>query len=289
MLYFIIILAVLLVLVLVVMIVDDHRFRTEHYDIASEKIDRPVTLVLLADLHGHVYGKNNEKLLAAIEAENPDGILIAGDMVTATKGEDGDSALKLLHALSGRCPIYYAPGNHEQRLKRYTKVFGDSWEMYKAALDTLQLSYLSNAKEELPDTSVSVYGLALPASLYRRGKVRPFSGEKINPRLGEPDAERFNLLIAHNPDYFPAYAEWGADLVVSGHVHGGVVRLPFVGGLLSPRVRFFPRYDSGCFTEGKSRMIVSRGLGTHWLSIRFLNPGELAVIRLHGTEQETKE
>ena len=98
--------------------------------------------------------------------------------------------------------------------------------------------------------------------------------------LGKPSAGEYNILIAHNPDYFPAYAEWGADLVLSGHVHGGIMRLPLLGGVLSPALRLFPKYDGGLFQEGGSTMILGRGLGSHTIPIRIFNPGELIVVTL---------
>lgn len=99
--------------------------------------------------------------------------------------------------------------------------------------------------------------------------------------LGRPDPEKFSLLIAHNPDFFETYADWGADLVVSGHVHGGLMRLPVLGGVISPAIRLFPAYDGGEFRKGKAAMILGRGLGTHTLPIRIFNPGELVVIDLY--------
>ena len=87
--------------------------------------------------------------------------------------------------------------------------------------------------------------------------------------LGQPSEEYFNILIAHDPDYFPKYADWGADLVLSGHVHGGMVRVPFWGkGVVSPNVRLFPKYDGGEFTIGKS------------IPIRLFNPGEILEVEL---------
>lgn len=104
--------------------------------------------------------------------------------------------------------------------------------------------------------------------------------EYLNRVLGNPEKKCFNLLIAHNPDYFDAYADWGADLTVSGHVHGGLMRLPFLGGVISPKLRLFPHYDGGRFEKDGKEMILSRGLGTHTLPIRIFNPGEMVVIRL---------
>ena len=99
--------------------------------------------------------------------------------------------------------------------------------------------------------------------------------------LGAPETDTYTILIAHNPDYFPEYAAWGADLVLSGHVHGGIARLPLLGGVLSPAYRLFPKYDGGMFRENNSIMILGRGLGTHTIPVRFLNPGELVVVELH--------
>ncbi|MDE7197816.1 MAG: hypothetical protein K2O15_02920, partial [Lachnospiraceae bacterium] len=84
----------------------------------------------------------------------------------------------------------------------------------------------------------------------------------------------------HNPVYFDAYEAWGADLVVSGHVHGGIMRLPVLGGVISPALTLFPKYDGGVFYEKESTMILSRGLSSHTLPIRIFNPGELIVIDL---------
>ena len=93
--------------------------------------------------------------------------------------------------------------------------------------------------------------------------------------LGQPSEEYFNILIAHDPDYFPKYADWGADLVLACLVLGGMVRVHICGkGVVSPYVRLFPKYDGGEFTLGKTRMLLSRGLGMHTIPIRLFNPGE---------------
>ena len=98
--------------------------------------------------------------------------------------------------------------------------------------------------------------------------------------LGSNDGSHYEILLAHNPDYFKQYAFYGADLTLAGHVHGGIVRMPFMGGIASPAVRFFPKYNGGLYRQGKANMIVSCGLGTHTLPMRIFNPAELAVIRI---------
>lgn len=90
----------------------------------------------------------------------------------------------------------------------------------------------------------------------------------------------YTILIAHNPVFFETYANWGAELIVSGHLHGGIIRLPLVGGVLSPQVSFFPKYDKGLFKKGSSVMAVSAGLGKHTIPVRLWNPAELLIINL---------
>ena len=98
--------------------------------------------------------------------------------------------------------------------------------------------------------------------------------------LGCVDPKPFSILLAHNPEYFKEYADWDPDLALSGHVHGGVVRLPFLGGVIAPSLRIFPHYDAGLFEEYGHKMILGRGLGMHTLPIRIFNPGELIRIEL---------
>ncbi|SHH94836.1 metallophosphoesterase [Clostridium grantii] len=89
-----------------------------------------------------------------------------------------------------------------------------------------------------------------------------------------------NILLVHNPKYFEKYSNWGADLIFSGHVHGGIIRLPYLGGLLSPDRRFFPKYDNGVYENNGNKMIVSRGLGNSHLNLRINNKPELIVVTL---------
>ena len=98
----------------------------------------------------------------------------------------------------------------------------------------------------------------------------------------EKEAADYEILLAHNPVYFDAYKKWGADLVLSGHLHGGIIRLPGIGGLITPQAIPFPKYSGEMTTEGEQTIIVSRGLGTHTINLRFLNEAEMIVIHLRG-------
>lgn len=267
------------------MLYDGTRFVIRRYVIRSPKITAGYRAVVLADLHNKRFGKNNQLLLHAIEEQNPDAIWIAGDILTARPGKSLEPATELLRSLAGKYPIYYANGNHEHRIKLYPETYGDMAKEYGEALEELKIQPLVNTNMELPELNMVVYGAEIDREYYRRFVVPHMEEAYLAEILGKPDEAKFNVLLAHNPDYFPVYAEWGADLVLSGHVHGGMVRIPGWKGVVSPNVRFFPKYDGGKFEEGKSTMILSRGLGMHTIPVRLFNPGELIVIEIE-KEQE---
>ena len=123
-----------------------------------------------------------------------------------------------------------------------------------------------------------IWGYELPLDYYRRGRNFTLMTEQVTEALGAPKEGCCNVLLAHNPVYFDTYAAWGADLTLSGHLHGGIVRLPLLGGVISPQMKLFPDYTRGCYTKENHRMIVGAGLGSHTIPIRINNPPELVVI-----------
>lgn len=262
-----------------IMLYDSNRFVITKHCIKNEKVGRHYRAVVLADLHNKRYGINNERLIEAIREQKPDCIIIAGDIPTAKPDKSLDTALHLMEELAKDYKIFYANGNHEHRMKLYPDVYGDMAERYEAGLKKAGVDRLVNGHEELGEENITIYGSEIDRFYYKRFQVQPMEDDYLESILGLPDKKKYNILIAHNPDYFPHYAKWGADLVLSGHVHGGMVRVPFVNkGIISPNVRLFPKYDGGIFEEKDSIMILSRGLGMHTIPIRLFNPGELIVI-----------
>lgn len=274
--------ALLLFFFIMIMVLDGNRFRVVSYEISHEKIKKPYTFVVLSDLHNKVYGKNHEKLIRAIEKEHPAGVLIAGDLLTAKPGYPLHLALDLLEQLAPKYPIYYGMGNHEARLFLYPEVYGTMGADYEEKLKGLGISLLRNESRSLGEDLV-ITGLDMKREYYKRFKKTTMTTEYLKKTLGEKNKDKFQILLAHHPDYFQEYSSWGADLVLSGHVHGGMVRLPFLGGVISPALRLFPKYDGGSFEEKESRMILSRGLGMHTIPVRLFNPGELVVLKLSPT------
>lgn len=262
-----------------VMLYDSNRFVVRKYRAADRRIRKKARAVVLADLHNKRYGRDNERLIEAIREQKPDFILVAGDIVTAKPGKSLEPAIKLLRELARDYPIYYGNGNHEYRMKLYPKTYGDMASEYGQALKALEIDPLVNSRIVLAEYGMAVCGLEIGRELYRRFRIPEMPEDYMADMLGQAPEDLYTVLLAHNPDFFPRYAAWGADLVLSGHVHGGVVRVPFVNrGIISPGLRLFPKYDGGIFHEGKSTMVLSRGLGMHTIYIRLFNPAELWVV-----------
>ena len=273
------VLAVLIVFFLIVMIVDGNRFRIVKYQLCSNKVKEEHRYVVLSDLHNKSYGEKNEKLLKSIDKLAPEAVLIAGDILTAKPGKSYEVAYELMKNLAAKDPVYYGMGNHETRLFLYPEVYGDMGKRYEEDLNRISVKFMKNESRECKD-HIRITGLDMKRDYYKRFKKYPMNSEYLTETLGAARTEMFEVLLAHNPDYFEEYAQWGADLVLSGHVHGGMMRLPILGGVVSPAFRLFPKYDGGLFKCGKSAMILSRGLGMHTIPIRIFNPGELILLKI---------
>lgn len=277
---FIGIIAVVIFFFLIVMIIDGNRFVVREYTLENDKIKKEMTVVVMADLHNKQYGRNNEKLLKAIDNCRPELILSAGDILTAKPGRSFETAASVMEQIAMKYPVYYGLGNHEYRMKLYTQDYGDAYDRYIGRLKKAGITVLDNESVEIEAGNLRITGVSIERMYYKRlHKVR-MNEDYLNSLVGNSKKDTCQILIAHNPEYFEEYAEWGADLVLSGHVHGGVMRLPVLGGVISPKLVLFPKYDGGRFRKGNSTMILSRGLGMHTIPIRIFNPGELILIHL---------
>ncbi len=272
------IVGVIAIILIWIMLYDSNRFVVVQHTFCDPRIKKNIRAVVLADLHDKQFGKDNICLLEAIKARKPDMILIAGDIVTAKPGKKTDKAVKFLKELSAEYPIYYANGNHEHRLELYPEEYGDMAQRYEKELKEIGIDRLVNSHVNLADAGITIYGAQIDKFYFRRFRTAHMEEDYLKQLIGSKDDSKFTVLIAHNPDYFPQYAAWGADLVLSGHVHGGMVRIPGWKGIVSPAVRFFPKYDGGLFQMGESTMLLSRGLGMHTIPIRLFNPGEVIVV-----------
>lgn len=290
------VIAVLLLIFILWSFLEQRMIVNSKYIIHSDKLGEDIhnlSFTVLADLHNKSFGRSNKKLIKKILEQKPDFVIIAGDMVTKRKPCYPGKAYNLIKEISEHYPVYYAYGNHEQYFDElaYTNdeqgykthiALYESWSIYKVRLKQLGVQLLDNNSIVLQynNSKLTITGLSIAADFYQRGNKLKLEKDILKSKIGNSSNDGYQLLIAHNPIYFSDYIDWGSDLIISGHMHGGLIRLPFVGGVLSPQVKLFPKYDSGQYTMNGRHMVVSRGLGSHSLMPRFFNPPELVNIRL---------
>lgn len=227
-------------------------------------------IAVISDLHKKSFGKDNYRLIDTVKEASPDIIIFPGDLISRFE-TTVKSQTKLISALSKIAPVYYTYGNHEVDADREIRD-----EIKKLPMTTL----LNGAvKIEKDGEFINAAGVYFESEYYRNKnggyKNLPHVGfEDIEKRIGKkPDG--FTLLLAHNPDYFPAYAKWGADITFSGHIHGGVVRIG-KKGLLHPERKFFPKYSAGIYKIGDKALAVTTGLG----KFRLFNASEVMLVTL---------
>lgn len=290
MLKYLIILGILCILIVAEWMREIHTFKTTHYHIRSLKLrtlKRERKVILLSDLHNCSYGKENERLLQAIKDEHPDLILVAGDMLVGKSGVSAEVAEKFMIQLPKICETYYGNGNHEQRMKEYPEVYGDVYAKYKEKLENAGVRFLENEKSGMnwDGTEVQIYGLEVSCQTYERFGKFSLTSEDVETAIGKANKTAYNILIAHNPAFTDTHLKWGADLIVSGHMHGGVVRIPGIGGVISPQMKLFPKYSGEMTKKGDAAVVVSKGIGLHTIKVRLFNPAEIVVMHIKGSEE----
>lgn len=264
-----------------------HYFRVVTYKIRSKKlegIEKGLKIVFLSDLHNQSYGKGNERLIRKIRKADPALVLIGGDMLVGKRDSSYQVALTFVTELAKFFPVYYANGNHEQRMKERPEDYNISYMEYKNSLERAGVHFLENASQELllGSCRLRLNGLEIPAECYSHFRKIKMPEGALAERIGEAKSTAYEILMAHNPAYMKEYLEWGADLVLSGHLHGGIVRLPGGVGAISPAFALFPKYSGDHYREEDRDIVVSKGLGVHTICVRLFNPAEVVVLELNG-------
>ena len=228
----------------------------------------------VSDLHNAEMGKDNEKLLAMLKNAEPDIIAITGDLIDS-RNTDIDIALRFAEEAVKIAPCYYVTGNHEARKAK--GLYAD----FEASLIEVGVIVLHDSEIliERDNTNISLVGIDDPAFAENNGGGVGLS--MASEHIGALSTnDGFTILLSHRPEFFNQYVRADIDLVFSGHAHGGQFRLPFVGGLVAPNQGLFPKYDAGLYTEEKTNMIVSRGIGNSILPFRFNNRPEVILVEL---------
>lgn len=276
---FIIVILIVVLLFILYGYLENYRFVITEYEISKENIPSELNgkrCICFSDLHNNSFGRNNQKLIDAIDRYSPEYIFIPGDCVNGL--EDSENAIKLLSHLSRKYTVIAANGNHELQHQLFMP---DKYERYC----NTGIINLDNEKVVL-FPKCEVYGLNIDLDFYNRINQPKFTQSYLTEKLGNCENECYNILIAHTPAYIKEYANAGFDLVFCGHYHGGFLRLPFVGGIISPQMKIFPKFSAGHYKVNECDIIVSRGLGSHTIPVRINNPPELIVINFNKRNED---
>ncbi len=222
-------------------------------------------IVQISDLHNATFGAENKHLVSKIEELQPDMIVLTGDLVDSGH-TNMEAALRFAKQSVLIAPTYYITGNHENWLEASEK------EYLLAELEKLGVVCLEDELVEISqgDSAFTLIGL----------NDESLIGNTLQKVLEETDTEQLQILLAHEPQYLNNYAASGVDLVLTGHAHGGQIRLPFVGGLVAPNQGLFPEYTEGEHVKGDTTMIISRGLGNSVIPLRVFNLPEIVCVEL---------
>jgi len=224
-------------------------------------------IALVSDLHGWSFGKNNTRLARLIRDSSPDLIAVTGDMVSHS--DDLQAVEDLLRGIEGTAPIYYINGNHEWGAK-LTKQTEALMEKYGARC-------LSNEFESFEKDGASIVICGAEDKNGPADMIKPYA---LAEKLRNEYPEEFVLWLYHRNDTILDCPRLPVELVLSGHAHGGIIRLPGLGGLLDVRASFGAEYENGLYSLGDLTLLVSRGLGNSVIIPRFLNRPELPIITL---------
>lgn len=223
----------------------------------------------ISDLHNAEFGTDNQKLIDILKSEAPDAIVITGDLIDARR-----TNTEIAESFARRCmeiaDCYYVPGNHEARL-------GGTYDAFESALIADGVNVLRNGSVRIRKGMDAIRIVGVDDAAFAKASD---AITNLDAALEALSSDDFTILLAHRPELIDEYSKWGIDLVLSGHAHGGQIRLPGIGGLYAPGQGFFPRYTSGNYTVGDTEMIVSRGIGNSVFPLRVNDRPEVVIVTL---------
>lgn len=273
---FLIIAAVIALIMLVSAIDCTLNIAATEYEEVLSGIETPLKIVCISDLHGWRYGKGNSKLLALIAEQKPEAIIIAGDMITRRASEKQiHRVLEFISKLTSVAPVYYATGNHEAdyMAENGMKLLDEFSSVGAVVL------YDRYTDARIGDNTIRI-GAA--SGRYFDGSERDRSTLDMLKNIGTANVP--SIAIVHQPENIfmnEEHNEWTADLYLSGHTHGGIWRIPGIGGVMSPAEGLFPKYDKGKYMlDGKMPLIISGGLSGYYFIPRVFNRPEICTITL---------
>jgi uncharacterized protein len=263
----------LLALVIISITTSCGTISTETYQVKTDLLEeqKSIKIALISDLHSTIYGKDQSILIEKVKDIKPDLIMLTGDIFDDVVPMTGTKLF--LSGISGIAPVFYVTGNHEYMSRKIGKI---REELISHGVIILSDTYTII---EIKDTEIIIAGIEDP---YKKKYEAPNynQNESMEKAFRELDEIKvYKILIAHRPERIEIYKKYSFDLVLSGHAHGGQVRIPnIINGLFAPNQGLFPKYAGGIYTHGKLTHIVSRGLSVNpWLP-RIFNPPELVIV-----------
>jgi len=271
-----IILIVITLAIGVILADSNMRLVTTTYELSYKNLPETFDgyrIVVLSDVHAAVFGEDNGGIVSRVRAASPDIIALTGDLIDGTGKLATDEQIVIAQALAARlltvAPVYYITGNHDWDSNALRELL--------AVLEECGVKILRNRYTllEAEGDTIVLAGTDDP-----NGPADMIKPDEFVGRIVESEGERFIVMLEHRNNNLRLYSDLGVELVLCGHAHGGIIRLPFTDGLLGPRRDFLPTYTSGVYTDGATKMVVSRGVGNHTGFPRFLNNPEVVVIEL---------
>ena len=246
---------------------------TTNYTLSSERLPASFDgykIIQLSDLHDAMFGENHYDIVKEVEKIAPDAIYITGDFIDRNR-YDLEQSLLLVDAIKDVAPIYYVTGNHEISINDVDRI--------KNSLQELGVQILSDEMKILTSKEgekISIGGIEDPLSSTEDEQVAVEQAVK-KVFKGVPQ-DMFKILLSHRPEYFDVYVQNDIDVTFSGHAHGGQVRIPGIGGMVSPGQGIFPKLTSGIHEKEGSQLVVSRGIGNSLFPVRIFNQPEIVVV-----------
>lgn len=269
------ILLILSILLISNIIYCQNTITVSKYNIKTEKYKSSAKIVLISDLHSKEFGENNLKLAEKIKAENPDIIAVVGDMLSLTD-QDHKIVIELLENLTDIAPTYYSLGNHEIRYKNSDDLVKD--------IKNTDTVFLNNEMINIDINGDKITIGGLSEYPYYDFDAPEFNNEEryFLDKFIAQQKDNFSILLAHEPEFYMwKFKDLQLDLMLSGHTHGGLIQVPFIGGLYAPNQGFFPDYTKGTYSSATATMIVSSGLSNSNFIPRINNPAEITVIKIN--------
>ncbi|QWG33670.1 metallophosphoesterase [Bacillus mycoides] len=231
-------------------------------------------ILQISDLHNKKFGDNQDVLIKKVKNLHPDIIVITGDLIDS-KSYDAEISLQVIRELVTEYPVYFVTGNHEQWSGKYNSL---EKELKKYNVTVLRNEHVSIQKD---GQEINLLGIDDPEFTSGNRDEEHIVKSEIRKAKDGINSDGFKVLLSHRPEFLEAYANEQVDLVLSGHAHGGQVRLPFIGGLVAPNQGMLPKYTAGLYEQQNTSMIVSRGLGNSIIPQRVFNRPEIVVVQLN--------